>query len=329
MVVLRRAAFSRAHLRVESDAMNPIQPHLLFALAVAMCLPALAAGAATVYVSPTGSDSTGSGTSAAPFKSVTMAVSKASAGSTISIAPGEYTEPGTVSISSALTLQGSGPVQSPSPITAEASPLKPSLDALCAEQPCITTATADRVFEVTGAASSTVVFTDLAVLGPNRSASVGSSSFGMVVDGVGVELNNVTILAGVGGAGQKGIDGGSAGYNPPGGMGGACQAPKQVYDPCPCFSGFPGKPALDASGNTVKGGGRGWRSTVELSKNCEVGYLRPTTRMERRSRQCRPVSTRGGKGGRGNIGGRAGSAGTIASSGEPGPQQTRGTFPAP
>jgi parallel beta-helix repeat protein len=63
---------------------------------------AIAAGS-TVYVSPTGNDVSGSGTSSAPFATVGHAVSTASAGSTIIMEPGIYKE--MVTISQQLTLE--------------------------------------------------------------------------------------------------------------------------------------------------------------------------------------------------------------------------------
>lgn len=227
------------------------------------------AGAATVYVAPSGSDTAGDGSAAKPFKSVTKAVGAASAGTTISLAPGEYTEPGTVVITTSLTLQGSG---SPEQVQAQALPPKPPPAEMCAKQPCITTTAADRVFEVSGAATNSVVFSRLAILGPDRSATAGSSSYGLVADGVGVELNNVTIVAGVGGGGSRGADGGSAGYNAPGGKGGSCNR-------CDCEGGGDGTPTKDAKGNVLLGGKGGGVQRVCPDSPRDYPAYAPWTRM--------------------------------------------------
>src|SRR5215831_14508256 len=60
-------------------------------IAVVLGLSLVGAQAATYYVATTGSDSN-PGTQAAPFKTITYAYSKASAGTTIIVAPGTYTD---------------------------------------------------------------------------------------------------------------------------------------------------------------------------------------------------------------------------------------------
>src|SRR5262252_10990103 len=64
---------------------------VLGTIAVALGLSLVGAQAATYYVATTGSDSN-PGTQAAPFKTITYAYSKASAGTTIIVAPGTYTD---------------------------------------------------------------------------------------------------------------------------------------------------------------------------------------------------------------------------------------------
>lgn len=76
------------------------------ALMALTVLPAASAMAATtpttLYVSTTGSDSTGTGTASAPYATIQKAVSAAASGDTIFVEPGTYK--GTVSITEPLTL---------------------------------------------------------------------------------------------------------------------------------------------------------------------------------------------------------------------------------
>src|SRR6516162_10160541 len=64
---------------------------ILSKIALLLGMSLVGAQAATYYVATTGSDSN-PGTQAAPFKTITYAYSKASAGTTIIVAPGTYTD---------------------------------------------------------------------------------------------------------------------------------------------------------------------------------------------------------------------------------------------
>lgn len=72
-----------------------------------------AGGPTTLYVSPTGSNVTGTGSSASPFQTIQAAVSAAASGDTILIEPGTYS--GSVTITESLTLASMpGPSGGPS-----------------------------------------------------------------------------------------------------------------------------------------------------------------------------------------------------------------------
>src|SRR5262245_40006479 len=68
---------------------NALSIRRLYALSLSLVLATTVAPAADYYVSTSGSDS-GPGTSAQPFRTITYAYSRASAGTTIHVAPGVY-----------------------------------------------------------------------------------------------------------------------------------------------------------------------------------------------------------------------------------------------
>src|SRR5258706_5964562 len=65
--------------------------NILCGLALSLTLSLVGARAATYYVATTGSDAT-AGTAASPFRTITYAYSHASAGTTILVASGTYTD---------------------------------------------------------------------------------------------------------------------------------------------------------------------------------------------------------------------------------------------
>ena len=73
----------------------------LWILTVVASLFCFAASAAEWYVSPTGSDSA-AGTEAAPFRTITNAVARASANDTIILLPGDHEE-GSISVDAGLS----------------------------------------------------------------------------------------------------------------------------------------------------------------------------------------------------------------------------------
>lgn len=76
----------------------------LLGLSAATTVPAMAASQATaVYVSTTGSDITGNGSSTAPYASISEAVSQVAPGGTVIVEPGTYKE--SVTIAEPLTLE--------------------------------------------------------------------------------------------------------------------------------------------------------------------------------------------------------------------------------
>lgn len=78
------------------------------AFGAAFCC-ALAVQAATdVYVSPSGNDSTGDGTSAKPYATIAKGVSECDAGGTVHVAAGTYALAATIVLDKAITVQGAG-----------------------------------------------------------------------------------------------------------------------------------------------------------------------------------------------------------------------------
>jgi hypothetical protein len=79
---------------------------LLSLLAVVLLAPS--AWAAIYYVSPTGNNSTGNGSQSAPWQSLSSACSKVSAGNTIYVNAGTYTDNNTCSLATGVMIQGAG-----------------------------------------------------------------------------------------------------------------------------------------------------------------------------------------------------------------------------
>ena len=79
--------------------------NLIFSI---LCFVALSTNATTYYISPTGSDATGKGTTALPFKTIFKAASVANSGDIIHVNAGTYTESQSTSLPAGVSIEGVG-----------------------------------------------------------------------------------------------------------------------------------------------------------------------------------------------------------------------------
>jgi hypothetical protein len=215
-----------------------------------------------VFVAPTGDDTTGDGTEAAPYATLTNALAKLGTIKRIYVCAAEYQEPSTLEIPGGVSIYGGfgcdGGVWTYDSANNKAS-FKP-MSPIGAELK-----NADGV-----------TLQDLSITADDAT-SPGASSFGMmVVSSDGVALTRVVIKAGKGGAGMAGSNGdpgapGSAPGADQNGLPGTCTSPSlknggksasaictsqggnggagyQTAAPLPEQNGGPGSPVLSANG---------------------------------------------------------------------------------
>ncbi|MEO6600328.1 MAG: hypothetical protein ABIQ16_10680, partial [Polyangiaceae bacterium] len=145
-----------------------------------------------VFVSPGGDDTTGDGTEAAPYATLTTALAKLDAIKRIYVCASEYAEPGTLEIPGGVSIYGGfgcdGGVWRYDPANNKTSfkPMSP-IGA-----------------ELNGAKG--VTLQDLSIIAANAT-SPGGSSFGMTLVDSGAVLTRVKIRAGSGAIGTAGVDG--------------------------------------------------------------------------------------------------------------------------
>jgi hypothetical protein len=151
------------------------------------------------------------------------------------------------------------------------SALKPDAD-LCGKYTCISASGADRVVSI---AAPGATLTQLVVVGPDRSKTNGSNSFGVVVDGVDANINQVVVKGGVGGVGNTGDGGGvGSGYCSNGGDGGWMENIQQggVSDFCTGHKGGQGQ-TVSLNGRVANGGQGGDPGNSNCSKWPSVSYV--------------------------------------------------------
>jgi hypothetical protein len=240
-----------------------------------LAAPALAQG--TWYVSVAGSDTNAGTSPSAPLKSVAKGIALATqgGGGTVKLTVGRFDEPA-LSVPAKVAVEGnwSRDFTSQDAFTPRVLlQLKPT-DDLCTQWTCLTSSHADRVVTITGAGTA---LRQLVVVGPDRRATGGSNSYGLLVDGVDTSLSNVVVAAGTAGPGNPGQGGGNGGgLCSNGGSGGWVRVidNKGINgDWCANNNGAQGQtiPAYGRQANGGAGGGAGssncsmWPSTSSVS----------------------------------------------------------------
>jgi hypothetical protein len=188
-------------------------------LALGVAGPAMAGN--IWYVSTKGQDLNSGSSTSEPVSSVGRALGNAQSGDEIRIAQGKYIEANALLVPANLTLTG-GWSESFGNRMLLADMDSREVDATPPPQcgvgnSCITTQTADRVITIK---LPGVKLSHLLVQGPDRSAVVGDSSFGLIVDGANTTLERVQVVVGKGGPGAGASDTVAAsGYCTSGGKG--------------------------------------------------------------------------------------------------------------
>ncbi len=142
---------------------------------------------------------------------------------------------------------------------------------LCGAYTCITTSKADRVITMRKPGSA---LKQLVVIGPDRASSVGSNSYGVVVDAVNASLNHVVIKAGAGGVGRGGDGGGvGSGHCSNGGPAGWVKniQTSGVSDFCDPQDGGQGE-SVKLNNRTANGGVGGKPGNSNCSKWPSISY---------------------------------------------------------
>ena len=224
------------------------------------------------YVSPAGNDSNDGSSKDKPLRTIAKALSVAGSGGHIVLAAGRYVQPAPLLLSQPVTLISpptpawqpwapivpKDPVSNPQqPDELTSLPWPPPVDDLCKAQACIETQSGDRVIAVQGKFATPVALYSIVVLGPDLHATSQASSYGVVADGVPLEVNNVTIVGGKAGPGTNAASAGTSATvkGAPGGTGGSCQI--NAAKGCDCINGQNGGSATDASGAVTVPGGTG------------------------------------------------------------------------
>ncbi len=236
-----------------------------------------------VFVAPTGDDTTGDGTEAAPFATLTTALTKLDQIKRIYVCAAEYTEVGTLQIPSGVAIYGGfgcdGGVWSYDSKNNKAS-FKPQ---------------SPIGAEIKNA--SGVTLEDLSITATDATGP-GASSFGlMVVGSDDVALTRVVIKAGKGGAGTSGSKGDD-------GLPGAASEAAQNGNPGTCMT-----PTA-----TVSGGVAVPAKCLSQGGNGGVGYITGTALAEQNGGVGSPVLSANG----GPSGMMAGEAGTEGKGGKGG-----------
>ncbi|MEQ9362782.1 MAG: hypothetical protein RIF32_00980, partial [Leptospirales bacterium] len=214
------------------------------------------------YVSIAGETKNSGLTPESPKRNIeeALALAFASGGGTVKITAGRFSIPATT-LPANVTLEGgwnTGVDKQVAPFTRQATfharqlkDLKPDAD-LCEEHTCITARTDDRVLTLNQPGAR---LSQLVVIGPDRVKNPGSSSYGVIVDGVDAKIHGLVIQTGTGGSGNNGASGRTGnGYCSNGGHGAKFKNTYKAADP---FA-----PACDLKnhhgnpGDTVKAYGR-------------------------------------------------------------------------
>lgn len=197
-----------------------------------------------------------------------LALARKNKGGTVKITIGRFVISATT-LSANITLEGgwnSGVDKKIAPFTRQVAfrtrqlnALKPDTD-LCEAHTCITTGTADRVLTLSKPGAR---LSQLVVIGPDRKKIPGSSSYGVIVDGVDATFQGVVIKAGAGGIGNDGSSGKTGnGFCSNGGAGAMFKSTNDKDDPLSPFcdvKNHHGKQGdtVEANGREANGGGGG------------------------------------------------------------------------
>lgn len=186
---------------------RPLARPLVASLAVLAAPLALAQTDPTIFVAPgksAGNDGT-SPANAVPTVADAVARLKGRKG-LIKVAAGTIMEAGAIALPSGVRVEGSwdAQFQKQAALTSRLLDRLTQDDELCAEHTCLTTKGADRVVTIS---QPGVTLAQLVVLGPDRSAQMGSSTYGVVVYGVDASLAGVVVKAGTAGTGRTGETG--------------------------------------------------------------------------------------------------------------------------
>ncbi|MDI9239906.1 hypothetical protein QLQ15_13420 [Lysobacter sp. LF1] len=228
---------------------------MAIAIAIGLAVATTGAQAATIYVSTQGNDTADGTTAGHAVATLTRGLALATGGGTLRVSSGRFTG-AMLAPPENVTIEGGWDTK----FTQQTLLTSKQIEVLKAsDDPCATKtvtcigADADRVMTIR---NKGVSLSQLVIIGPDRSKTTASSSYGLVVDGVPATLKFVVIKAGVAGNGADGETGQTGqGFCSAGGGGGWAES-KDGNDVCAQHNGSQGQ-SLTLNGRTANGGGGG------------------------------------------------------------------------